>query len=84
MPITCSRCGRTGDPPPPHRIGFAGPDKDRIVAGICAACWGQWEGMEVKVINEYRLSFLEPAHREILKRAALDFLFSSKPLNLPE
>ena len=26
--------------------------------------------MEVKVINEYRLNFLDPEHRAILKRAA--------------
>jgi Fe-S cluster biosynthesis and repair protein YggX len=30
--------------------------------------------MEVKVINEYRLSFLDPQHREMLQRACLDFL----------
>ncbi len=84
MLITCIRCGRTGDPPPPHRIGFSGPDKDRVLAEICAACWKEWEGMEIKAINEYRLNFMEPSHREILKKATLDFLFASKPLNLPE
>jgi Fe-S cluster biosynthesis and repair protein YggX len=30
--------------------------------------------MEVKVINEYRLNFLEPAHREMLRKACLEFL----------
>jgi Fe-S cluster biosynthesis and repair protein YggX len=30
--------------------------------------------MEVKVINEYRLSFLDPQHREMLQRACFDFL----------
>ena len=30
--------------------------------------------MEVKVINEYRLSFLDPQHREMLQKACLDFL----------
>ncbi len=82
--ITCSRCGHPGDPPPPHRIGFAGPDKERILAGICTACWKEWEGTEIKVLNEYRLNLLEPAHRDILKKATLDFLFHSKSINLPE
>ena len=27
------------------------------------ACWKEWEGMEVKVINEYRLNFRTPAPR---------------------
>jgi Fe-S cluster biosynthesis and repair protein YggX len=30
--------------------------------------------MEVKVINEYRLSFLDPEHRSVLQRACLEFL----------
>jgi Fe-S cluster biosynthesis and repair protein YggX len=30
--------------------------------------------MEIKVINEYRLNFLEPEHRAVLQKACLDFL----------
>jgi Fe-S cluster biosynthesis and repair protein YggX len=30
--------------------------------------------MEIKVINEYRLSFLDPEHRAMLQRACLEFL----------
>jgi len=30
--------------------------------------------MEVKVINEYRLNFLEPQHRAMLEKACVDFL----------
>jgi Fe-S cluster biosynthesis and repair protein YggX len=48
--------------------------KERILGDICASCWKEWEGMEVKVINEYRLSFLDPEHRALLQRACLDFL----------
>ena len=84
MAITCTRCGNTGDPPPPHRVGFSGPDKERILASICAACWKEWEGVEVKVINEYRLNFLDPQHREMLKKATLDFLFAPRDVNLRE
>jgi Fe-S cluster biosynthesis and repair protein YggX len=84
MPNPCVRCGKAGDPPPAHRIGFGGSDKERVLAEICAECWKEWEGTEIKVINEYRLSFMEPSHREILKKATLDFLFASKSMNLPE
>ena len=52
---------------------------ERVLAGICSACWKEWEGMEVKVINEYRLNFMEPAHREMLKRACLDYLGLAVP-----
>jgi Fe-S cluster biosynthesis and repair protein YggX len=72
--LTCARCGQTANPPPPQRIPFVPAVKERILGSICAACWKEWEGMEVKVINEYRLSFMDPQHREMLKRSCLEFL----------
>jgi Fe-S cluster biosynthesis and repair protein YggX len=72
--ITCTRCGREADPIPPHRVPFSGPAKEAVLTGICGGCWKEWEGMEVKVINEYRLSFLDPQHRDMLRRACFDFL----------
>ena len=74
MNLTCSRCGQPGEPPATSRVPFAPAVKERVLGQICSACWKEWEGMEVKVINEYRLNFMEPAHREMLKRACLDFL----------
>jgi len=83
--IVCSRCGANAEPPPAHRVPFAGSDKERVLASICGECWKLWEGMEVKVINEYRLSFLDPEHRAFLQRAATDFLFTQKAAaDIPE
>ena len=84
MTLTCTRCGKPGDPPPAHRIGFAGPDQARILSSICGDCFKEWEKTEIKVINEYRLNFMDPQHREMLKKAMLEFLFDQKNLNLPE
>jgi Fe-S cluster biosynthesis and repair protein YggX len=72
--ITCTRCGQTADPAPGNRVPFAPAVKEKVVGSICASCWKEWEGMEVKVINEYRLNFMEPEHRATLQRACLDFL----------
>ena len=74
MSVTCARCGRTAEPPPPSRLGHLGAAKEKILASICGDCWKEWEGVEVKVINEYRLNFIDPEHRETLKRACLDYL----------
>jgi Fe-S cluster biosynthesis and repair protein YggX len=71
MTITCARCGREGEPPSRHRVGFPAPE--RVLQSICAECWKEWEGVEVKVINEYRLSFLDPQHREMLQKACFDY-----------
>ena len=71
---SCSRCGKPGEAPPAQRVPFAAEVKQRVLGAVCAACWSEWEAMEVKVINEYRLNFLEPEHRAVLQRACLEFL----------
>lgn len=48
--------------------------KERVLSSICDSCWQEWEGVEIKVINEYRLNFMDPRHREQLARAGADFL----------
>jgi Fe-S cluster biosynthesis and repair protein YggX len=55
-------------------VPFPAAVKARVLSSICADCWKEWEGMEVKVINEYRLNFMEPEHRAMLQRACLDYL----------
>jgi Fe-S cluster biosynthesis and repair protein YggX len=74
MPEACSRCGKPRETPPAHRVPFPPDVKQKVLDSICASCWREWEDMEVKVINEYRLNFLEPEHRAMLQRACLEFL----------
>lgn len=71
--LDCTRCGRPGEAPPAHRVAAMGAIKERLSTSICASCWQEWEAMEIKVINEYRLNFMEPEHRETLRRACADF-----------
>jgi Fe-S cluster biosynthesis and repair protein YggX len=74
MTLTCVRCGKPGEAPPSHRVPFAPAVKEKVLASVCTSCWKEWEDMEIKVINEYRLNFLEPEHRAMLQRACLEFL----------
>jgi Fe-S cluster biosynthesis and repair protein YggX len=74
MPDSCSRCGKPYEAPPARRIPFAPEVKQKVIDSVCAACWREWEDMEVKVINEYRLNFLDPEHRAMLQRACLEYL----------
>ncbi len=74
MPEVCGRCGRPWKAAPAHRVPFPPEVKQRVLDVVCASCWGEWEDMEVKVINEYRLNFLDPEHRAMLQRACLEFL----------
>jgi Fe-S cluster biosynthesis and repair protein YggX len=74
MPESCVRCQKPGEPPPASRIPFAPAIKERVTASICAACWTEWEGMEVKVLNEYRLNYMDREHRAMIQKACLEFL----------
>ncbi len=85
--LTCTRCGRTGEPPPLSRVAFLGALKERVMTSFCGECWKEWEGVEVKVINEYRLNFMDPEHRAMLRKACSDFLglegVKARPPDLP-
>jgi Fe-S cluster biosynthesis and repair protein YggX len=74
MPDSCARCHKPGEPPKASRIPFAPAVKERVAASICAACWAEWEDMEIKVLNEYRLSYMDREHRAMIQKACLDFL----------
>ena len=60
--------------PASRRVGFPAPFKELVLKSICETCWTEWEGVEVKVINEYRLNFMDPQHRVMLQKACSDFL----------
>ena len=70
--LTCIRCRREAprlvDSPMP------GPTGDEIRQKICRDCWSEWQGMEVMVINELRLNFMDPRSQQILDQHMREFL----------
>ncbi len=68
MPAICTRCARQfpEDAPALTRSPIPGPFGKELAARICADCWRDWQGMEVMVINELRLNFMDPKSQEIL------------------
>jgi Fe-S cluster biosynthesis and repair protein YggX len=70
--IACARCGREGEalagPPLP------GPFGEEIARRICADCWAEWQRVEVMVINELRLNFMDPASQDLLIAEMRQFL----------
>lgn len=78
MSNPCSRCGKpltpiTANVPLP--AGLA----EEVHQRTCSACWHEWCDMEVKVINELRLNFMDPASLEILHRQMREFLGFVQP-----
>jgi Fe-S cluster biosynthesis and repair protein YggX len=62
--VTCSRCGeekpRLPKPPVPGAVGR------EVQERVCSDCWAEWQAMEVMVINELRLNFMDPKAQQAL------------------
>lgn len=73
--VACVRCGRAEAPaltrpPLPGKLGLEIREK------VCADCWGEWQRVEVMVINELRLNFMDPGAQETLNQHMREFLFT--------
>ncbi len=70
--VRCCRCGVVGAqltaPPFKSELG------QQIVDHVCQACWQEWLGMGVKVINELRLDFANPGAGEVYDAHMKEFL----------
>ena len=70
--ITCTRCRREVEPmaapPIPGQVGR------EVQEQVCAECWAEWQGMEVMVINELRLNFMDPTAQATLDQQMRQFL----------
>ena len=72
--VHCARCGRP-DAPALSRAPLPGPAGAEIRSRICADCWNEWTRLEVMVINELRLNFMEPESQAVLDKHMREFLF---------
>lgn len=82
--VHCARCGRT-DAPALTRRTMPGALGAEIQERVCADCWAEWQKMEVVIINELRLNFMDPGAQAMLNRHLREFLFGEgeKPTVLP-
>ena len=76
--LVCTRCQLTGDV---IAGNLALPDETsrEIRERICQRCWKEWGDMEVMVINELRLNFIDPAAQETLRQKMREFLELDSP-----
>lgn len=70
--VDCVRCKRHQSPP--EQVPHPGELGAEIRAKVCGLCWAEWEAMEVMVINELRLNFMDPNSADILTRHMREFL----------
>ena len=74
--VFCQRlqCEAEALPKPP----YPGELGERIYNNISKAAWQQWLGHQTMLINEYRLTPVDPKAREFLVREMERFLFEGK------
>ncbi len=70
--VSCCRCRREAPvlarPPYPGELGA------ELVERVCADCWAEWQQVEVMVINELQLNFMDPRAQETLVQHMREFL----------
>ncbi len=71
--VQCVRLGREAEgleqPPYPGELG------QRIYANVSAEAWQLWLQQQTMLINEHRLSPIEPKAREFLEKEMEQFFF---------
>jgi Fe-S cluster biosynthesis and repair protein YggX len=71
--VTCVRLGREAEgldePPYPGELGL------RIYDHVSKEAWAEWLKRQTMLINEYRLSVIEPKDREFLEKEMEAFFF---------
>jgi Fe-S cluster biosynthesis and repair protein YggX len=70
--VACVTCGQTGEAITAPL--FLGKLEAEVKAKVCTACWKKWEGMRVKVINEYQVNLGDEGGRDLVRRQMKAFL----------
>jgi Fe-S cluster biosynthesis and repair protein YggX len=76
--VHCARCGKTDAPalPRPPLHGDLGKE---LAERVCADCWSEWRRVEVMVINELRLNFMDPNAQQVLDQQMRQFFLLDGP-----
>jgi len=63
---------------------FPGPLGQKVYENVSKEAWKQWLGQQTILINEYRLSSLDPKAQSFLKEEMEKFLFSGEEIEMPK
>lgn len=63
---------------------FPGEMGQKIFDNVSKEAWKQWLGQQTILINEYRLSSLDPKARSFLQEEMQKFLFNDQDIDMPD
>ncbi|MBU2882481.1 oxidative damage protection protein [Psychrosphaera sp. B3R10] len=61
---------------------YPGEVGTRIFNNISKEAWAEWQKKQVMLINEHKLSMINPEHREFLETSMIGFLFEGKDVTV--
>lgn len=70
--VECARCRR--EAPALDASPLPGAVGREVQESVCADCWAEWQKMEVMVINELHLNFMDPRAQQVLAGHMREFL----------
>lgn len=70
--VFCKRAKKWA--PAARNVAYGGALGEEIRHNTCEASWQEWLNMEVMVINELRLNFMDPKSQDVLIQQLRDFL----------
>ncbi len=80
--VNCPKMGEELEgldfPPFPGELG------QKVYENISKEAWKQWLAQQTILINEYRLSSLDPKARNFLQEEMQKFLFNDEDIDMPE
>ena len=80
--VQCVKLGKEAEgldkPPYPGELG------QKIFENVSKEAWQMWLGQQTMLINEYRLSPINPEHRKMLEEAMEKFFFGEGGDTPPE
>ena len=65
-------------------LPFPGELGQKVFDHVSKEAWKQWLGQQTILINEYRLSSLDPKARSFLTEEMQKYLFNDEDLDMPE
>jgi Fe-S cluster biosynthesis and repair protein YggX len=80
--VNCVKLGREAEGL--DRLTYPGDLGKRIFENVSKEGWQQWVQQQTILLNEYRLSPIDPKHREFLEKEMDKFFFSDEGSDAPK
>ena len=80
--VNCVKLGKEAEGL--ERVTYPGDLGKRIFDNVSKEAWGAWVQHQTMLLNEYRLSPIDPEHRKFLETEMDKFFFSDKVSAKPD